>query len=110
MMTTSLPVFPHAGETFLVSYGEELAAINAYSEDGKTLRYEITEGPYKGAKAEVAFEWQAAGNDSFLISWQENDKSTVVHHDDFSGNTSNTFFTTPKLDFYRLQGTLTRVP
>ncbi|MEQ5837884.1 adenylate cyclase [Paraburkholderia acidicola] len=105
-MNTFVPIFPHSGKTFLVSYGDDLGAINAYSADGKILRYEIVKGPYKGATAEVEFEWTALGEDAYLISWQEADKSTVVHHDDFARGQSKVFFTTSQLVFYRLQGRL----
>jgi hypothetical protein len=105
-MTTSATVFPHAGQKFLVSYGDDLSATNAYSIDGKTLRYEIVKGPYKGAAAEVEFQWIAVGDDAYVISWQEADKSTVVHFDDFGQGKSKAFFTTPQLLFYRMQGSL----
>lgn len=102
------PIFPHAGKTFLVSY-QGIKATNAYSADGVSLTYEIVEGAYTGATAEVKFRWSAVGDDLFLISWQEADGATVVHHDNFRDGKSETFFTTAALEFYRLQGGLEKI-
>ncbi|MDL2408207.1 adenylate cyclase [Rhizobium calliandrae] len=102
------PRFPHAGESFIVNY-PGITAKNTYSSDGATVRYEIIEGAYEGASAEVTFEWTAVGDDVFLISWQEADGATVVHLDHFRAGQSDTFFKTAKLDFIRLRGTLEAV-
>jgi hypothetical protein len=99
---------PFAGKTFEVRYAG-LTAINAYADDGCNMRYEITDGPYKGAKGEVKYEWQHLGRGLFAISWQEADRSTVVHIDDFYEGTSHSFFTTAQLEFHRLEGTLRQV-
>ncbi|WP_331375089.1 MoaF-related domain-containing protein [Sinorhizobium chiapasense] len=97
--------FPFAGRTFEVDYGD-LVATNAYSGEKNSLTYEITDGPLKGATAEVAFEWKELDGGTYVISWQEADGSTVVHVDNFERGSSLTFFTTPQSDFYRLSGTL----
>ena len=97
--------FPKAGLTYLVSY-PGMKASNAYHADGKTLRYEFTDGPAEGASAVVAFKWKRVGEGVYLISWQESDGATVVHLDDFENGRSDTFFTTSDLDFHRLEGTL----
>lgn len=96
---------PFAGKTFEVRYAG-LTAINAYAEDGIHMRYEITEGDFAGATAEVAYTWQHVAGEIYAISWQEADRATVVHLDDFAAGTSRSFFTAPSLDFYRLEGSL----
>ncbi|MCO5400328.1 MoaF-related domain-containing protein [Ralstonia soli] len=96
---------PFAGKTFEVRY-DGLTATNAYAEDGIHMRYEIIEGALAGAKGEVAYMWQHVAGDMYAISWQEADRSTVVHLDDFAAGTSRSFFTAASLDFYRLQGSL----
>ena len=102
-MNTTL--FPMAGRRFEVDYGG-LVAENAYAEDGIHMRYEITEGDFAGAVGEVAYTWQHVAGEIYAISWQEADRATVVHLDDFAGGTSRSFFTAPSLDFYRLEGSL----
>lgn len=100
---TQLP--PFAGKTFEVRY-DGLTATNAYADDGIHMRYEITEGALAGAKGEVAYTWQHVAGEIYAISWQETDRSTVVHLDDFTAGTSRSFFTASSLDFYRLEGSL----
>lgn len=97
---------PFAGRTYEAAY-DELTALNAYADDGETMRYEILTGPYQGATGEIRYRWNAIGDGVFVISWQETDGATVVHVDDFSRGTSQSFFTTPALEFLRMQGSLT---
>ena len=80
-MNASTPRPPFAGKTFEVRY-DGLTALNAYDDDGRHMRYEITEGPYAGAKGEIEYTWQPIAGDTYAISWQEADRATVVHIDD----------------------------
>ncbi|OJA24538.1 adenylate cyclase [Burkholderia ubonensis] len=96
---------PFAGKTFEVRY-DSLTAINAYADDGVHMRCEITEGDFTGAKGEVAYTWQYVAGEIYAISWQEADRATVVHIDDFAAGTSRSLFTASSLDFYRLEGSL----
>lgn len=96
---------PFAGKTFEVRYSG-LTAINAYAGDGIHMSYEITEGEFSGATGEVTYTWQHVAQDIYAISWQEANRATVVHIDDFAAGTSRSFFTAPSLDFYRLEGSL----
>ncbi|MGF6771912.1 hypothetical protein P3T18_004399 [Paraburkholderia sp. GAS199] len=96
---------PFAGKSFEVRY-EGLTALNIYADDGVSMRYEITEGPYAGAQGHVQYTWHQVAPRTYAIVWQENDRSTVVHIDDFGNGTSLSFFTTAQLDLHRLQGSL----
>lgn len=96
---------PFAGMTFEVRYAG-LTALNAYADDGIHMRYEITEGAFAGAAGEVAYTWQHIADDVYAISWQEADRATVVHIDDFAAGTSRSYFTAPTLEFYRLEGSI----
>ncbi|MDY0836788.1 MoaF-related domain-containing protein [Pseudomonas sp. SED1] len=107
-MSTSATKPPFAGKTFEVRY-DGLIALNIYAEDGQSLSYEIIGGDLKGAKREVNYEWKAISPTAFVITWQEADGATVVHIDDFAAQTSLSFYTTPTLDLYRLEGSLTKV-
>ncbi|SCK30050.1 adenylate cyclase [Vogesella sp. LIG4] len=104
-MTAPTQLPPFAGKTFEVRY-DGLTAINAYADDGIHMRYQITEGAFAGATGEVAYSWQHIAGDCYAISWQEADRATVVHIDDFAAGTSRSFFTAPSLDFHRLDGSL----
>jgi hypothetical protein len=52
----------------------------------------------------------------FLVTWQEDDSTTVVHLEDYKENTIVTHITSPpdenhpKLQFLILKGTMTKVP
>jgi hypothetical protein len=99
------PLPPFAGKTFEVRY-DGLTATNAYADDGIHMRYAITEGAFAGAEGEVAYTWQHVAGEVYAITWQEADRATVVHIDDFAAGTSRSFFTAPSLDLYRLEGSL----
>lgn len=99
---------PFAGRCFEVDYGD-LIATNAYTQDGRALTYEITRGTLTGNTATVGFEWRHLSGQSYAISWQEADGSTVVHIDDFETGRSLAFFTTPSGQFFRLDGSLRSV-
>jgi hypothetical protein len=99
---------PFAGKIFEVRY-DGLTATNAYADDGQTMRYEITEGEFTGATGEIAYTWREIAPHVFAISWQESDRATVVHIDDFAGGTSQSFFTAASLDFFRLSGSLREI-
>ncbi|MFJ3487809.1 MoaF-related domain-containing protein [Pseudomonas sp. NPDC090202] len=107
-MTADHALPPFAGQTFEVSYGD-LAALNAYDTDGQHLTYTITTGLLTGATGKVRYSWQEIAQGMFAISWQEADGATVVHIDDFTGGTSRSFYTTPTLELYRLEGSLKAV-
>jgi hypothetical protein len=94
-----------AGKRYEVNYGE-MVAVNFYQSDGYSLIYEITIGQLAGNTAKVNFEWHHLHDQTYAISWQELDGSTVVHIDDFKTGNSLAFFTTSDKQFFRLEGTL----
>lgn len=100
---------PFVGRTFRIDYDEAMTVLNIYAEDGRTMRYEVLTGAFAGASAEVQYEAVEIDLGLYALSWQEADKGTVVHVDDFSGGTSRSFYTTAAHDFVRMAGTLTRV-
>ena len=106
--TTSTPQ-PFVGHTFRIQYGPAMTVLNAYAEDGHTMRNEVTEGEYAGATAEVQYKAVELAPGLFALSWQEADKGTVVHIDNFAAGTSRTFYTTAELGFLRMEGSLTPV-
>lgn len=97
------------GHTFRIQYGPAMTVLNTYAEDGRTMRYEVTEGEYAGATAEVLYTAVELAPGLFALSWQEADKGTVVHIDNFAAGTSRTFYTTAELGFLRMEGSLTQL-
>ncbi|CAA2101825.1 MoaF-related domain-containing protein [Variovorax paradoxus] len=100
---------PFAGRTFEVHYGDKMTALNIYAADGLTMRYEVTAGPFKGATAEVRYRAEALGAGLYALSWQEADKGTVVHVDDFEVGHSFSYYTTAALEFVCMTGSLREV-
>jgi hypothetical protein len=105
-MTLQVPTF--VGKTYEVRY-TDLTALNAYHADARHMSYKVTEGPFTGAEGTIEYSWSEVSENVFVISWQEMDRSTVVHVDDFAKGTSMSFFTTSKLELIRLQGSLKEV-
>jgi hypothetical protein len=104
---TSQPMF--VGRTYEVRYGETMTALNIYAPDGQTMRYEVTAGPFKGATAEVRYQAEEIGPGLYALSWQEADKGTVVHVDDFAAGHSRSYYTTAGHAFVRMAGALREV-
>lgn len=101
---------PFVGRVFRIDYGEAMTVLNRYADDGRTMRYEVIAGPFTGASADVQYEAVEIGPGVYVLSWQEADRGTVVHVDDFVGGASRSFYTTATNDFVRMAGTLARVP
>lgn len=100
---------PFAGRTFEVRYGDTMTALNIYAADGHTMRYEVTAGPFTGATAEVRYQSEQLAPGLYALSWQEADKGTVVHVDDFEAGQSRSYYTTAAHEFVRMAGTLREV-
>ncbi|ATA18190.1 hypothetical protein EDC48_101341 [Gibbsiella quercinecans] len=96
--------FPYAGKKFTLTMNNGLEVVNHYLDDGKTIEVEFLSGDLKGEKMQTTFAWKPLSDGNFLISWQENDKSTVVHCDNFEKKKSYAYYTTMKGDFYVMEG------
>lgn len=103
---TDITLFPYAGRSFVVNYGAELVFRNTYSADGKFVTAEFMTGSMVGAKMTMPFQWQALQGDNYLLSWQEDDKSTVVHCDNFEAKTTQSFYTMMNGSFYVMSGAI----
>ncbi|ACB95093.1 MoaF-related domain-containing protein [Beijerinckia indica] len=101
-----IDLFPYAGRSFVVNYGGDLVFRNTYADDGTTVTAEFLQGPQKGARMTVPFKWTALEGGFHLLSWQEKDKSTVVHCDNFEAKTTRSFYTMMDGSFYVMSGTI----
>ena len=106
-MTDTL--FPQAGKTYKICFSTGLEVINAYAPDKNIISVEFLSGELTGFKMSVAFKWTALDGGNFLLSWQEDDKSTVVHCDNFEQKICRAFYTTMTGDFYVMTGEITPV-
>jgi hypothetical protein len=100
------PVFPFSGRSFVVNYGDGLVFRNSYSEDGATVTAEFLDGPQKGNTMTMPFKWTALAGGEYLLSWQEDDNSTVVHCDNFDAKITRSFYTMMDGSFYVMSGVI----
>jgi hypothetical protein len=96
--------FPYAGQAFIIKMDNGLEVKNAYHPDGKTITIEFLNGDLLGTVMDVPFTWREVAGGFFMISWQESDKNTVVHCDNFEQQISYAYYTTMQGDFYVMEG------
>lgn len=101
--------FPYANRKFKMQMDNGLEVTNAYSGDGKTLSIEFLNGALKGTTMSVPFTWKAVTDKHFLISWQETDKSTVVHCDNFADKKSYAYYTMMDGSFFVMEGVIEEI-
>lgn len=104
-MTEAL--FPQAGKTYKIRFSNGLEVINSYAPNKNSIFVEFLSGDLTGFKMDVAFDWTSLPGGNFLLSWQEENKSTVVHCDNFEQKICRAFYTTMKGDFYVMTGEIT---
>jgi hypothetical protein len=102
-------LFPYAGRSFVVKYSDEMIYRNSYSSDGKLVTAEFIAGTMTGTQMTMPFRWTTLQGGNFLISWQEDDKSTVIHCDNFEANTTQCFYTMMDGSFYVMSGALSEI-
>jgi hypothetical protein len=61
------------------------------------------------ASETITYEAIQIRDQVFAVSWQEMDKMTVVHIEDFEKGIVNTHITAPDGGFFKMQGTLTKI-
>jgi hypothetical protein len=64
----------------------------------------------RGAPVTVTIRVEAIGDNLFLVTWQEPDKTTVVHIEDYAKNTIITNITNPDNSFEQHHGAVTEIP
>lgn len=104
-MTNEL--FPQAGNSYRILFSNGLEVRNSYAADKNIVSVSFLSGELIGQQMEIPFEWTRLPDENFLISWQESDKSTVVHCDNFQQKICRAFYTTMKGDFYVMTGQIT---
>ena len=104
MSTTS---FPAVGHVYEAHFGSWVHHLHFESETVMTLT--TAAGPLKGTSETVQIAVTPIRLGVFLISWQEADKTTVVHVQDFENGIVHTNITERRGAFLRRSGTLKQV-
>jgi len=100
--------FPAVGHSYLVDFQQYKVKLNFLSET--SLSWAVLNPDGSVAQSETdAIRVEAIGPQLFLVTWQENDKTTVVHIEDYANNTIITNITNPDLSFEQHHGTFTKL-
>ena len=98
--------FPAVGHSYLVDFQKFKVKLNFLSET--SLFWAVLNPDGSVAQSETdAIRVEAIGPQLFLVTWQENDKTTVVHIEDYANKTIITNITNPDLSFEQFHGTFT---
>jgi hypothetical protein len=100
--------FPAVGHRYLVDFVEFKVELNFLSATSLTYASVAPDGT-RGTPVPVTIAVEAIGDMLFLVTWQESDKTTVVHVEDYAKNTIITNITNPDLTFEQHHGTFTPV-
>jgi MoaF-like len=96
--------FPAVGHIYEVNFGSWVHYLHFESETVMTLTN--AQDPFKGATETVQITVTPIRPGVFLISWQEMDKTTVVHVEDYENGLVHTHITERSGVFIRRSGTL----
>ncbi len=99
--------FPAVGHVYEANFGSWVHQLHFKSETVMTLTN--IEGPYSGTSETVQIAVTLIRPGLFMISWQEADRTTVVHVEDFENGIVHTNVTEPRGVFIRRRGTLKKV-
>jgi hypothetical protein len=105
MCTTHFPAVSHVYEAH---FGSWVFHLHFASETVMTLT--TVAGPMKGYSETMHIAVTPIRPGVFLVCWQEADKTTVVHVQDFENGIVHTNVTEPNGIYIRHSGTLTEVP
>jgi hypothetical protein len=97
--------FPAVGHTYLVNFGQFVVELKFRS----TTRLTYTAIRDDGTREEsetVAIEVTPLRRRQFLVTWEEKDKTTVVHIEDYARKVIYTNITGPDNSFVTLKGTM----
>ncbi|QCJ01064.1 MoaF-related domain-containing protein [Agrobacterium larrymoorei] len=100
--------FPAVGHAYEVDFGGGNAFRIAFNSNTEMVFTRLVE-PNKGSVETVRFTHKPIRDDVFLVYWQEADKTTVVHVEDFGKGEIYTNITGPDGSFYNGFSKLTQV-
>jgi hypothetical protein len=98
-------VFPGAGHRYFVDFQAFQVELD-FASDTSLTYYNLDQAGNKVGSETVSIKAEAITDSIFLVTWQESDKTTVVHIEDYVRNTIVTNITEPDLTFDQFHGTL----
>lgn len=101
--------FPAVGHRYLVDFVAFRVELDFTSETSLTY-YNIDKDGNRVGSETVTIKVEPIRDQVFLVTWQESDKTTVVHIEDYEHNTIVTNVTEPPdLTFGQYHGTMKRI-
>src|SRR5690349_3342876 len=95
--------FPATGHRYFVNFGT--FRVDLYFESESKLTYtSVKQDGTLGDSETVAITVEPIRDQLFLVTWQESDKTTVVHLEDYKHNTIITNITEPDGTFSKFHG------
>jgi hypothetical protein len=98
--------FPGVGHRYLVDFQDFRVELFFASETSLTYTGVKPDGSH-GQSETVSIKIEPVRDQLFLVTWQEADKTTVVHLEDFKNNTIVTHITEKDLSFSIFHGKMT---
>jgi len=96
--------FPGVGQRYFVDFVAFQVELDFASETSLTY-YNLDKSRNKVGSETVTIKVEPITDGIFLVTWQESDKTTVVHIDDYNRQTIVTNITEPDLTFDQFHGT-----
>jgi hypothetical protein len=102
--------FPFVGHTYLVDFGQLRYELNFTSDTSMTYTRVEKDGS-RGGSETVTIAVTPIRDQVFMVTWQEADKTTVVHVEDYANSIVYTNITFGGADdkFVKFKGTLTLI-
>ena len=100
--------FPAVGHRYLVDFHAFRVELYFASETSLTYTGVKADGTHGGSET-VAITVTPVRDGLFLVTWQESDKTTVVHLEDYKLNRITTNITDADLAFSTYEGTMTQL-
>jgi len=102
--------FPAIGHRYLVDFQRFRVELHFESETSLTYTGINADGSPAGSET-VSITVEPIRDMLFLVTWQESDKTTVVHLEDYKNNTIITNITDPddRHNFSKFHGTMTLI-
>lgn len=101
--------FPGLGRRYLVDF--VAFKVELYFSAPTSLTYTgIAPDGTRGGSETVVIRTEEIGTSLFLVTWQEGDKTTVVHIEDYNEDTIITNITSPNGAFDQFHGSFVQVP
>jgi hypothetical protein len=100
--------FPAVGHRYLVDFKAFRVQLYFASDTSMTYTGVKADGSLGGSET-VTIAVESIRDGLFLVTWQESDKTTVVHIEDYKENTIITNITNPDNSFQQFHGTMTLI-